>query len=180
MMTSSSMTSSRSASPLPSNKQQQADHIYSKPPKNPLIKVQLKQRKTKLITQHHHTTPTAIMTSSSPSPVITVDLKPLSTATPIMTSSIKAGSLDVSSSLQQMLNSTHGSDSSSGMDDVTMTPSIDDVTMTSSSSNDAKPPMLCDVKQEPDFTEDLFRSLTPSPTPFEADIEDFLNSNFSP
>jgi len=42
--------------------------------------------------------------------------------------------------------------------------------------------MLCDVKQEPDFTDDLFRSLTPSPdnSIFETDIEDFLRCNFSP
>merc|ERR1719436_993746 len=93
-----------------------------------------------------------------------------------MTSSTPS-SLDVSNLLKQVMNSTQSSDNSSSSD-VTK----DVVTSDTTSTYDVKPPMLCDVKQEPDFTDDLFRSLTPSPDSsiFETDIEDFLRSNFSP
>jgi len=143
----------------------QADHIYSKPPKTPLI--QLKQRKTKLIKQNP--------TMTSQSPLIKVDFKSLPT-TPIVTSSNKPGSLDVSNLLKQVMsNSTQSSDT-----DVILTSSPTKMT----SSDDIKPPMLCDVKHEPDFTDGLFTyDVTPTSSPdnFEAEIEDFLNSsNFSP
>lgn len=155
----SSVTSSSSTS-----NSIQVDHIYSKPPKTPLI--QLKQRKTKLIKQNP--------TMTSQSPLIKVDFKSLPT-TPIVTSSNKPGSLDVSNLLKQVMNSTQSSDN-----DVIMTSSPTKMT----SSDDIKPPMLCDVKQEPDFTDGLFTyDVTPTSSPdnFEAEIEDFLNSsNFSP
>ena len=113
------------------------------------------------------------MTSS---PLIKVDLKSLVTSP--MTSSTTPSSLDVSSILKQVINTTQSSDSSSDVTDKDIMTSSDNVT----SSYDEKPPMLCDIKQEPDFTDDLFRSLTPSPdnSIFETDIEDFLRSNFSP
>jgi len=152
------MTSSMTSSSLSTNSIQ-VDHIYSKPPKTPLI--QLKQRKTKLIKQ------SPIMTSQSP--LIKVDFKSLPT-TPIMTSSSKPGSLDVSNILKQVINSTQSSDNS-------------DVIMTSSPSTSSAP-MFSDVKQEPNFTDGLFTyDVTPTSSPdnFEAEIEDFLNSsNFSP
>merc|ERR1712136_405058 len=153
------MTSSMTSSSNSSSNSIQVDHIYSKPPKTPLI--QLKQRKTKLIKQ------SPIMTSQSP--LIKVDFKSLPT-TPIMTSSNKPGSLDVSNILKQVINSTQSSDNS-------------DVIMTSSPPTSSAP-MFSDVKQEPNFTDGLFTyDVTPASSPdnFEAEIEDFLNSsNFSP
>lgn len=143
----------------------QVDHIYSKPPRKPMMKVQLSTRKTKLIKQ------TPSMTSS---PLIKVDLNSLATSP--MTPSTPS-SLDVSNLLKQVMNSTQSSDPSSS--DVISTPIM---TSHNDSSSYEDKIMLCDVKQEPDFTDDLFRSLTPSPdnSIFETDIEDFLRCNFSP